>query len=95
LESQLQKEVVGTFTQIPVRLAWAITIHKSQGQTYKSVVLDIGDGAFMHGQTYVALSRCTHLDGLYLATKIMPEDIIIDPSIVSFMNNAVHTINAR
>ncbi len=95
LEGQLQKEVVGMFTQIPVRLAWAITIHKSQGQTYESVALDIGNGAFMHGQTYVALSRCTHLDGLYLATKIMPEDIIIDPSIVSFMNSAVHTINTR
>jgi len=82
---ELEKEIVSSFTQFPIRLAWAITIHKSQGQTYESVAVDLTDGAFAHGQTYVALSRCTSLDGLYLTSPIQPEDVIVDQEIVSFM----------
>lgn len=87
-ERKLKKEVVSTFKQFPMRLAWAITIHKSQGQTYESVAVDMSDGAFAHGQTYVALSRCKSLNGLYLTTNIRPEDIIIDQEIVEFMKSA-------
>jgi len=85
---ELKKEVVSEFVQFPMRLAWAITIHKSQGQTYESVAVDMSDGAFAHGQTYVALSRCKSLEKLYLTTAIRKEDIIIDPEIVEFMKRA-------
>ena len=84
----LEEEVISSFTQFPLRLAWAITIHKSQGQTYNSVVLDLGFGAFAHGQTYVALSRCRSLETLYLKRPLTPRDIIIDPAIVEFMKQA-------
>lgn len=87
-ERRLDKTVVSSFKQLPIRLAWAITIHKSQGQTYQSVAVDLSDGAFAHGQTYVALSRCVSLDGLYLDSPIRREDIIVDPDIVDFMKKA-------
>lgn len=83
---KIEEEIISSFTQFPLRLAWAITVHKSQGQTYGSVVVDMGDGAFAHGQTYVALSRCKSLDGLFLKREILREDIIVDPSIITFMN---------
>lgn len=85
---RLEEEVVSSFTQFPLRLAWAITVHKSQGQTYDSVVIDMGRGAFAHGQAYVALSRCKSLDTLYLKRPLTFNDIIIDPRIVSFMKKA-------
>lgn len=85
---ELTKTPVSEFTQFPMRLAWAITIHKSQGQTYQSVAVDMSDGAFAHGQTYVALSRCKSLNGLYLTTAIRREDVIIDQEIVDFMKRA-------
>lgn len=87
-ERKLKKIPVSEFTQLPVRLAWAITIHKSQGQTYESVAVDMSDGAFAHGQTYVALSRCKSLEGLYLKSAIRPEDIIIDQDVIDFMKKA-------
>ncbi len=87
-ERKLKKIPVSEFTQLPVRLAWAITIHKSQGQTYESVAVDMSDGAFAHGQTYVALSRCKSMDGLHLTTAIRREDIIVDDEIVEFMQQA-------
>ncbi len=87
-ERELKKIPVSEFTQLPVRLAWAITIHKSQGQTYESVAVDMSDGAFAHGQTYVALSRCKSMEGLYLTTAIRREDIIVDDEIVEFMKKA-------
>ncbi len=85
-ERKIEEEVVSSFTQYPLRLAWAITVHKSQGHTYSSVAVDMGEGAFAHGQTYVALSRCRTLETLYLKRDIMTEDIIIDPAIIEFMS---------
>jgi hypothetical protein len=64
-----------------------MTIHKSQGQTYNSVIVDMQGGAFENGQTYVALSRCMSLNGLYLSQPIRKEDIIVDPVVVEFMKN--------
>lgn len=87
-ERRLDKQVVSSFKQLPLRLAWAITIHKSQGQTYQSVSVDLSDGAFAHGQTYVALSRCVSLEGLYLESPIRREDVIVDPDVVAFMKKA-------
>jgi len=88
-ERELSKETVSSFKQLPIRLAWAITIHKSQGQTYQSVAVNLSDGAFAHGQTYVALSRCVSLEGLYLDAPIKRDDIIVDPEIIAFMKKAV------
>lgn len=82
---KLESESVGSFMQYPLKLAWAVTIHKSQGKTFSKVVLDIGTGAFAHGQTYVALSRCTSLEGIVLRRPISKRDIIVDPKIVDFM----------
>lgn len=85
---KVEEEVVSSFTQYPLRLAWAITVHKSQGQTYGSVVVDMGGGAFAHGQTYVALSRCATLEGLSLKRGILARDILVDSLVVNFMNSA-------
>ncbi|HZV71553.1 MAG TPA: AAA family ATPase [Saprospiraceae bacterium] len=80
----IQSEVTGTFTQYPIRLAWAVTIHKSQGKTYDRVAIDLGRGAFEHGQTYVALSRCKRLDGVFLKKPLTPRDIMVDEQVVQF-----------
>ena len=76
--------MAGTFTQYPLKLAWAITIHKAQGKTFDRAVIDLGRGAFEHGQTYVALSRCRTLEGIVLKEKLRMEDILVDPRIVEF-----------
>jgi len=78
---QIEEEVTGTFTQFPLRLAWAITIHKSQGLTFDKAVIDAGD-AFASGQVYVALSRCRTLEGLVLKSRINPQSIENDRQIV-------------
>lgn len=88
VEHKVKEHVVSSFTQFPLRLAWAITVHKSQGQTYGAVVVDMGGGAFAEGQTYVALSRCTSLDGLYLRRGILREDILVDAAVKEFMKKA-------
>ena len=85
---KIEEDIVSSFTQYPLRLAWAITIHKSQGQTYEAVDIDLGGRAFAHGQTYVALSRCKSLDKLYLRRPISMRDIIVDPQVVAFMGRA-------
>jgi ATP-dependent DNA helicase PIF1 len=81
----LQSEAVGSFTQYPLMLAWAVTIHKSQGKTFDKVIVDMGRGAFACGQTYVALSRCTSLEGLVLKRPILKRHIITDESIKGFL----------
>ncbi|WP_150307411.1 ATP-dependent DNA helicase [Planctomonas psychrotolerans] len=85
---ELRRDVVGEFTQFPLRLAWAVTIHKSQGKTYESAVVDLGSRVFSPGQTYVALSRITALDGLYLTRPLRPADIIVDENVRRFMSEA-------
>jgi len=84
-EGQLASEVIGTFTQYPLMLAWAVTIHKSQGKTFNNVIIDIGRGAFAHGQTYVALSRCTSLEGIVLVKPLQKKDIWTDFKVVDFL----------
>lgn len=80
----IDTESVGSFIQYPLKLAWAITIHKSQGKTFDKVLIDLGGGAFEHGQLYVALSRCRTLEGIVLRHRIRPQDIITDERVVDF-----------
>jgi ATP-dependent DNA helicase PIF1 len=81
---QVVETVAGTFKQLPLRLAWALTIHKSQGLTLDRVYIDLGRGTFAHGQTYVALSRCRTLEGLSLARPLRPADIIFDKAVLGY-----------
>jgi len=81
----LDSESVGSFTQYPLRLAWAVTIHKSQGKTFSKVIIDLGSGTFAHGQLYVALSRCTDFEGLVFKRPVRKSDVIVDQQVVNFM----------
>lgn len=81
----IDTETAGTFTQHPMKLAWAITIHKSQGKTFDRVIIDIGTGTFAHGQMYVALSRCVSLEGVSLKKPIKKSHILMDWKIREFM----------
>jgi len=81
---EISHDVVAEFTQFPLRLAWAVTIHKAQGKTLNEALIDLGPRAFAAGQTYVALSRLTSLEGLYLKRLLRPSDIIVDPDVVRF-----------
>ena len=81
----LASKVIGYFAQYPLKLAWAVTIHKSQGQTFDRVVIDLGYGTFAHGQVYVALSRCRTLEGIVLKKPLRPEHLLFDSRVVDFM----------
>ncbi len=84
--NKVERRVKGTFTQMPFKLAWAMTIHKSQGLTFDNVVVDLTGGTFSHGQLYVALSRCRTLDGITLTQRIQQKDIIVDQRVVDFVS---------
>jgi hypothetical protein len=95
-KNKMEEEEIGTFTQFPIRLAWAITIHKSQGLTFTKAIIDAG-ASFAAGQVYVALSRLTSLNGLVLYSKIYADSISTDPRVIVFTRNeknadALHTI---
>lgn len=85
--NHIEEQELGAFIQYPLKLAWAITIHKSQGLTFNKVIIDLGNGAFSSGQTYVALSRCVSIDGITLRTPISMRDIFVNRDIVNFSNS--------
>ena len=83
-EQKIEEQLLGTYEQFPIRLAWAITVHKSQGLTFNKVSIDFTGGAFAGGQTYVALSRCTSLQGISLVAPIRQQDIFVRAEVVQF-----------
>jgi len=88
-------ETVGEFTQIPLKLAWATTIHKSQGKTFEKVLIDFEDGTFAHGQAYVAFSRCRSFDGIFLKSPISKKHIIMDRRIVNFLTSYRYRLSEK
>lgn len=87
IDNKVTETNAGSFSQFPLRLAWAITIHKSQGLTFDNALIDVS-AAFTHGQAYVALSRCRSLEGMVLLEKVKPQNIITDKSVIGFMQAA-------
>lgn len=90
----LDQEKLGSFHQLPLKLAWAVTIHKSQGKTFDRVTIDLGNGAFAAGQTYVALSRCRSFEGIVLVKPVKLQDIRLDYSIVRFVTSLQYQLSA-
>src|SRR6185503_7151855 len=86
--NSMDEDVLGSFRQYPLRLAWAITIHKSQGLTFEKAIIDAGE-AFAPGQVYVALSRCTDLEGMVLQSKVRSNSLYTDNRILQFSQNSV------
>lgn len=89
----LESETIGSFTQYPLKLAWAVTIHKSQGKTFNKVIVDFGAGTFAHGQAYVALSRCTSFGGLVLKQPLKKQHILMDWRVVEFVTKYQYKIS--
>ena len=94
-DQELHSEEVGSFTQYPVRLAFAVTIHKSQGKTFENVIIDIGRGTFAHGQMYVALSRCTTLEGIILKQPLKKNHVLMDWQVVKFLTGIQYAQSAK
>ncbi|MFH0856467.1 MAG: WYL domain-containing protein [bacterium] len=94
-KGHIESSSIGSFTQYPMKLAWSVTIHKSQGKTFDKVVLDIGRGTFAHGQMYVALSRCTSLEGIVLKKKILKQHIWMDYRVVKFVTRFQYDISEK
>lgn len=92
---ELRSEEVGSFRQYPVRLAFAVTIHKSQGKTFENVMIDVGRGTFAHGQMYVALSRCTTLAGIVLKQPLKKNHIMMDWQVVKFLTGIQYAQSAK
>ncbi len=88
-QDRFKTRIAGTFSQFPLKLAWAMTIHKAQGKTFDKIIIDLGRGAFDHGQTYVALSRCRTLDGITLKQPIRPRDILVDQAIIEYYDTQI------
>ena len=91
---EITEDIIATYTQFPIRLGWAITIHKSQGLTLESCSIDLGYGAFAHGQTYVALSRCKALKDVFLKRELRKDDIQINEQILNFHNHFLNEGNS-
>ncbi len=86
-KGEFERKALGSFEQMPIKLAWAITIHKGQGKTFEKVIIDLSTGSFAHGQTYVALSRCSSFEGLILKRPLRKSDIIMDRRVHNFACN--------
>jgi GTPase SAR1 family protein len=92
---RLSSAVTGSFTQYPLRLSWAVTIHKSQGKTFDKVIIDLGHGTFAHGQMYVALSRCTSFEGLVFNKPLKKRYIIMDWRVVNFLTGFQYNLSEK
>ncbi|GAB4538901.1 MAG: hypothetical protein Fur0020_07810 [Thermodesulfovibrionia bacterium] len=92
---RLSSRTAGSFTQYPIRLSWAVTIHKSQGKTFDKVIIDLGRGTFAHGQVYVALSRCTSFDGIVLKKPLKKGHILMDWRVVDFITRYQYAVSER
>jgi hypothetical protein len=92
VDEEMQFEVIGSFSQFPFTLAWAVTIHKSQGKTFDKVIVDLSSRIFAEGQLYVALSRCTTLEGLKLTKPVLMHHVITNPVAVEYMHNKLHGV---